>query len=295
MKLGRLLLLAALAAGLCACASGRDARWVAEGFDTACRGDTAFAEAAGTNTASLDALDWSPFGAAETGWRVYAPKVAREIGSPCAPESAAFAARLARWQGRHGLAAHGAMTPEVFEAMKAGWQGARPFVAARAKGICPDAPPEAVLAAAAPGETYMGKTVLLRPEALTALRRMREAARPALAKAGEPLEALALFSGFRSPAYDDERCRTEQNCQGVVRAQCSAHRTGTALDLMVGAAPGYTVDASAGPNRLFQAQTPAYRWLVANARRFGFVNYVFEPWHWEWAGDGGKGLVAAAP
>jgi LAS superfamily LD-carboxypeptidase LdcB len=31
--------------------------------------------------------------------------------------------------------------------------------------------------------------------------------------------------------------------------------------------------------------TPAYRWLVANAGRFGFVNYVFEPWHWEWTGE----------
>ena len=25
--------------------------------------------------------------------------------------------------------------------------------------------------------------------------------------------------------------------------------------------------------------------LVKNAARFGFVNYVFEPWHWEWVGD----------
>ena len=30
---------------------------------------------------------------------------------------------------------------------------------------------------------------------------------------------------------------------------------------------------------------PAYRWLVANADRFGFVNYPFEPWHWEWTGE----------
>jgi hypothetical protein len=24
--------------------------------------------------------------------------------------------------------------------------------------------------------------------------------------------------------------------------------------------------------------------MVANAARFGFVNYPFEPWHWEWTG-----------
>ena len=29
---------------------------------------------------------------------------------------------------------------------------------------------------------------------------------------------------------------------------------------------------------------PAYRWLVRYAARFGFVNYAFEPWHWEWVG-----------
>jgi LAS superfamily LD-carboxypeptidase LdcB len=30
---------------------------------------------------------------------------------------------------------------------------------------------------------------------------------------------------------------------------------------------------------------PTYRWLVRNAGRFGFVPYVFEPWHWEWVGS----------
>jgi LAS superfamily LD-carboxypeptidase LdcB len=44
-------------------------------------------------------------------------------------------------------------------------------------------------------------------------------------------------------------------------------------------------DSSADANRLYQVGTPAYRWLVANAARFGFVNYVFEPWHWEWIGQ----------
>ena len=36
---------------------------------------------------------------------------------------------------------------------------------------------------------------------------------------------------------------------------------------------------------LGQTQTATYRWLVAYARRYGFVNYVFEPWHWEWIGE----------
>jgi LAS superfamily LD-carboxypeptidase LdcB len=33
------------------------------------------------------------------------------------------------------------------------------------------------------------------------------------------------------------------------------------------------------------AKGVAYRWLVSNARRYGFINYAFEPWHWEWTGE----------
>jgi LAS superfamily LD-carboxypeptidase LdcB len=58
-----------------------------------------------------------------------------------------------------------------------------------------------------------------------------------------------------------------------------------ALDLVVGAAPGQRVDSSADANRLAMSKTPAYRWLVLNAPRYGFLNYAFEPWHWEWAGE----------
>jgi LAS superfamily LD-carboxypeptidase LdcB len=43
-------------------------------------------------------------------------------------------------------------------------------------------------------------------------------------------------------------------------------------------------DSSDDANRRFVSQTPVYRWRVENAARFGFVNYVFEPWHWEWRG-----------
>jgi len=67
-------------------------------------------------------------------------------------------------------------------------------------------------------------------------------------------------------------------------ARCSAHRTGTAVDLYVGAAPGHLPVDSDNANRLHLSKTPAYRWLVQNAARYGFVNYVFEPWHWEWVG-----------
>ena len=35
-------------------------------------------------------------------------------------------------------------------------------------------------------------------------------------------------------------------------------------------------------SRRHMAQGATYRWLVANAGRFGFVPYVYEPWHWEY-------------
>ena len=58
-----------------------------------------------------------------------------------------------------------------------------------------------------------------------------------------------------------------------------------ALDIVMGHAASFPVDSSADPNRLAMTQTSAYAWLIANAERFGFVNYPFEPWHWEWTGE----------
>jgi LAS superfamily LD-carboxypeptidase LdcB len=57
------------------------------------------------------------------------------------------------------------------------------------------------------------------------------------------------------------------------------------MDLDLGAAPGFSVDSSADKNRLYMTGTPLYRWLVDNAAHFGFANYAFEPWHWEFVGN----------
>ena len=113
---------------------------------------------------------------------------------------------------------------------------------------------------------------------------MIEAARNADPRIAADREMLTIVSAFRSPAYDAAKCAAGANCNGVAKARCSAHRTGTAVDLYVGAAPGHSPVDSDDANRLHQSKTPAYRWLVQNAARFGFVNYVFEPWHWEWTG-----------
>jgi hypothetical protein len=101
--------------------------------------------------------------------------------------------------------------------------------------------------------------------------------------AGRP-PLLALVSGFRGPGEEAQRC-ADGGCNTLTRAHCSAHRTGLALDLYLDPAPGADPASTAEDNRRHMAQTPEYRWLVANAARFGFLPYPYEPWHWEWTGE----------
>ena len=234
------------------------------------------------NAASVEALAWAPFGRPETGWTVYAPKVAAELGTTCAVATPGFAAALEPWQAKHRLAPTGVFDPLTFAAMKAKWQAARPFTHIDGKAACP--PPPAALATATPAESFGGKTIMLRPGALAAYRAMVAAARHDPAIRAAP-RSLTIFSGYRDPAVDAARCTAQGNCNGIVRAKCSAHRTGLAIDLWVGNAPGFGPDSSADANRAAMTAGPQYRWLLANAAKFGFVNYVFEPWHWEWTGE----------
>ncbi|UAL11796.1 M15 family metallopeptidase [Caulobacter segnis] len=248
-----------------------------------CDGTDAPDTAAAVNAASLSTLAWTPFGKPETGWEIYAPRIAAEIGTTCGPGSNGFASALARWQGAHGLRQTGVVDPEMFAAMLVRWHLARPFVRTNRDGICPGAPPEANLALARPEESYGGKAIRLRPGALEAYRRMLGEARAA-GVLHRP-DALRIFSGFRAPDADAQRCARDRNCQGLIRTICSAHRTGLAMDVVIDAAPGFGPDSSADANRLAMARSPLYRWMVVNGGRFGFVNYAYEPWHWEWTGE----------
>lgn len=251
------------------------------GVDTCEAGLT---DAARQNDQSLRRLAFAPFHRAETGWEVYAPLMAHEIGTRCGPDSAAFASAWAAWQSAHGRTADGVVDAATFASMAAIWQARRPFVAV-ARQRCPAPPPESGLVPVPADQSYGGKTMLLRPAVLAAYERMLASARTEGSEAGAAPRLMAVFSAYRSPAYDAARCAQDGNCQGVVRATCSPHRTGLAVDINLGAAQGYGPDSSDDANRLYIAQGAAYRWMVANAGRFGFVPYPFEPWHWEWTGD----------
>jgi D-alanyl-D-alanine dipeptidase len=238
-----------------------------------------------SNAVSRRNLLWSPFGRQEYGWETYAPRIGQTIGTLCPPDTPGFAQALARWQAAKALPADGALRADHFDLMKTDWHRQRPYIALRGDGVCPDPPPESALAVARSDEGYGGKVVMMRPAVLSALRRMQADARAQVPEIARDADMLKVFSAYRDPHADAARCAREGNCDGIRRASCSIHRTGLALDLVVGQAPGHPVDSTADPNRLAMSQTAAYRWLVQNAGRYGFVNYAFEPWHWEYVAE----------
>jgi len=250
------------------------------------RPTNAWDNAAQANGISLYTLEWSPFGAPEWGWETYTPLIQREIGSPCDPASPAFAEALAGFQARYGLMATGQFDQPTFQVFRGLWQERRPFVMARVRGECPEPPPINMLGYLSPQEEHAERmTRLLRRDVLEAYRRMAAAARAEVPAIAADPELMQIFSGFRDPEADAARCAAQGNCDGLRRAVCSPHRTGTAIDIHVGHVAGMGVDSTDPMSRRHMAQGPAYRWLVANAARFGFTPYVFEPWHWEWTGD----------
>jgi len=90
---------------------------------------------------------------------------------------------------------------------------------------------------------------------------------------------LKIVSAFRSREYQENLRRQSPNAGSAgLAVNNSPHFTGRALDLYVGGSPVDTKDS----NRAIQVNTPAYRWLVENAERFGFRPYFYEPWHWEY-------------
>jgi len=244
-----------------------------------------FEQAAQINSASLNTLVWQPFHRYEVGWEVYAPRIAVEIGANCPTTSPGFAAALARWQGVSRLPANGQMDATTFAVMSNAWERARPFVRVSQSGICPSASAPANLVWADPNEGYMGKPIQLRAGALGAYRRLVAAARMASPAIAADHRLLSIVSGYRSPESDAARCAKDGVCGNVSRALCSAHRTGLAMDLYLGAASGDAAVSSDDANRLYLSKTPAYAWMIANAAAYGFVNYPFEPWHWEWTGE----------
>jgi LAS superfamily LD-carboxypeptidase LdcB len=256
----------------------------------------AFVRAADENARSLEDLDWAPFGQPEKGWQVYDLLVGREIDSVCGSGTPVFAEKLAAFQAKYQLPADGVFNPATFEVVKGLLQERRPFVMARLAKICPDAPAEAELVPVPKeAETFEREDRMIRADVFAAYQRMVAAARAELPSLKDDPKALTIFSAYRSPESDALRCGEQGNCDGLRRAACSSHRTGTAIDMNVGWVSGVAADSTSPENRLLQTRTAPYRWLVMNAARFGFVNYPYEPWHWEWIGSPDKPALGPIP
>ena len=235
------------------------------------------------NAEAAYGMEWSPFGATEWGWQAYLPLIQKELHTACGPGTPIFASQLAGFQQTHGLAPTGVLDAAAFQVFRGLWQERRPFVMARVGGLCPEPPPINQLGYLVAEEEHADRlTRLLRRDVLDAYRRLVAAARAEVPEVATNPELLQIFSGFRDPEADAARCAQQGNCDGLRRAVCSPHRTGTAVDLYVGQAPGLGVDSTTPASREYMASTATYRWLVANAGRFGFVPYVYEPWHWEY-------------
>ncbi|MFN3353618.1 MAG: D-alanyl-D-alanine carboxypeptidase family protein [Brevundimonas sp.] len=257
-------------------------------------GGVEWASAAEANGLNVYSLEWTPFDRVEYGWVTYLPLIQKELDTRCAPGSPVFAARLAAFQARFALPATGVFDPETFQVFRGLWQERRPFVMARVADICPEPPPLRELGYLVADEEHADRlTRLLRRDTLAAYRRMVAAARAEVPEIAADPELLQIFSGFRDPEADAARCASEGNCDGLRRAVCSPHRTGAAVDLYVGHIEGLGVDSTHPDSRRHMSQGATYRWLVQNAGRFGFVPYVYEPWHWEYVGE--TAAEAAAP
>lgn len=242
-----------------------------------------------SNAISFHSLEWTPFGAAEWGWEIYLPLIQKELGTNCAPSSPRFAQALASFQAANALPVTGWFDAETFQVFKGLWQGRRPFIMARVREEpCPPPPPLYQLGYLVESEEHADRlTRLLRRDVLDAYRQMVAAARAEVPEVAANPELLQIFSAFRDPEADAARCAAQGNCDGLRRAVCSPHRTGTAVDLYVGQGYGMGVDNTSAASRLQMTRGATYRWLVTNAGRFGFVPYVYEPWHWEWVSPTG--------
>lgn len=256
-----------------------------------------WAAPAWANAASFERMEWAPYGSAERGWATYLPLFQQELGTDCPPASPVFARRLAEFQYSQGLPATGWFDTDTFRVFRGVWQERRPFIMARVRDEpCPDPPPLYQLGYLVAEEEHADRlTRLLRRDVLDAYRRMVAAARAEVAEINDDRELLQIFSGFRDPAADAARCAASGNCDGLRRAVCSPHRTGTAVDLYVGQLMDLGVDDTSPASRQHMSRGATYRWLVRNAGRFGFVPYAYEPWHWEWVSPTGGYTGPPAP
>jgi D-alanyl-D-alanine carboxypeptidase len=235
---------------------------------------SSFATAAATNVTLRNELTWTFGGKQQRGWYLYDLLIGKTLDTHHDAASSGFAAALATWKRKRGLSADGLLDEHALMSMVSQWQSNR----LRNRAV---AQPDQLLIA--PAADFYDPS---RADELRQVERNTYAAYKEMLAAAKadpdlklPAKYLKIISAFRSREYQENLRKKSPNAGSAgLAVNNSPHFTGRALDLYVGGDPVDTKDA----NRAIQVNTPAYRWLVRNAERFGFRPYFYEPWHWEY-------------
>lgn len=245
---------------------------------------TTTSAAATRNLTLRNDLTWTFGGKQQRGWYLYDLLLAETLKTDDESAGDDFATAVEKWQKRRGLSPTGVLDQNSWMAMVSHWQGNR------LKNRATATPDQLVLAPSSdfydPSRAAAHRHVERRT--YEAYKRMIAAAMadPSLNLARTSSGELApkekffkIISAHRSREYQQELRRRNPNAGSAgLAVNNSPHFTGRALDIYVGGDPVDTKDS----NRAIQVNTPAYRWLVRNAERFGFRPYFYEPWHWEY-------------
>jgi D-alanyl-D-alanine carboxypeptidase len=234
-----------------------------------------FTVAATQNATLRNELTWTFGGKQQHGWYLYDLLIGKTLDTQHDTDTSGFAAALATWQKRSGLGANGVLDENSLMRMISQWQGNR----LKSRDV---ADPNQLMTA--PTADFYDPSRA--PELRQVERRTYAAYKELIAAAiADPTLSLAhtssselapkesylkIVSAFRSRDYQDELRRKSPNSGTAGLAVNSPHFTGRALDLYIGGDPVDTKDS----NRALQVKTPAYRWLVHNAERFGFRPYL---------------------
>jgi hypothetical protein len=228
-----------------------------------------------------DSAVWAFGGKGQRGWYLYISLIQETIETDADAATIEFARAVAAWQNTSGIAPTGIIDEDTLYQMIKDWQAQR-LNSSRTPA------PERLFDA--PISDFYDPTrgadlLKVERETYDAYKRMVAAAAKELklktTSSGElaPGESfLKIVSSYRSREHQARLRAASPNSGRAGLAVNSPHFTGNALDIYVGGEPVSTIDA----NRAVQVQTPAYKWLVKNASRFGFYPYYYEPWHWEY-------------
>lgn len=228
-----------------------------------------------------DSMAWAFGGKAQRGWYLYLSLIQETIETDAGADSIEFARAVAAWQNASGIDSTGVINEDTLYQMIKGWQARR---------LNSSRTPASERLFDAPIADFYDPTrgadlLKVERETYDAYKRMVAAAAKELklktAASGElaPGESfLKIISSYRSREHQARLRAASPNSGRAGLAVNSPHFTGNALDIYVGGEPVSTADA----NRAIQVSTPAYKWLVKNASRFGFYPYYYEPWHWEY-------------